>query len=668
MGERARGQRVGVDTGGTFTDFVVPGESTWSAFKLLSTPDDPARAVLAGLSEVPGTPSVVHGTTVATNATLEGNAARVAFVTTGGFEDLLLLGRQARPSLYDLDQAPRPTLVRGEDCHGIPERVAADGSIEVPLDLEAVDALRDELAASGTEAVAVCLLFSFLEPRHERALARALAPLDLPLSISSEVLPQHREFERAVATVRNVALIPIMEGYLQRLEKGLSGRDLAIMQSSGGSITPSHARRFPVLTLLSGPAGGVVAGAWASKAAQAPRIITFDMGGTSTDVATYEGALPMTREGEMAGHPLAVPMLDIHTVGAGGGSIAYRDAGGALRVGPRSAGAAPGPACYGRGTEPTVTDAHLCLGWLDPDHIAGGRVKASPEMALRSMEELARRLSLEPLELAEGIVRVAEANMAGALRRITTQRGKDPRHFSLLSFGGGGPLHACSLARELGIPQVIIPPLPGAFSAFGMVCADTVRQTSRGLLRRGRQVTEAAIQAALLEMSRENRRELLGDPDALPPEETGECLTELPELELRYRGQSYEIAVPYSNLDETVARFHEEHDRLHGHCDPSSPVETVSARLRTALSRSDGPDPQSFGSATCLGAGDSLIDRRKIYWNGWHEASFHDRRLLTPATPITGPAVILEDTSTTLIPPSFTVRLHPSGCLILTPA
>ncbi|MBI3894179.1 MAG: hydantoinase/oxoprolinase family protein, partial [Candidatus Wallbacteria bacterium] len=436
---------VGIDTGGTFTDFIFRDEQGWRAFKLPSTPADPARAVLEGLGELAAAgetvTEIVHGSTVATNAALEGRGARVAFVTTEGFRDLLALGRQARPSLYDLTQhAPAP-LVDERLCLEARERIGADGAVVLPLDLQQARTLPAVIAAGNAEAIAVCLLFSFLAPEHERALRDILAPTGLPVTLSCDVLPEHREYERAVATVLNASMIPVMQGYLSRLLAALSGRQLRIMQSSGGCAGAELAARMPIHTLLSGPAGGVVAGAWAARATGQDHVVTFDMGGTSTDVSAYEGSCRVTGLAELGGRPLPVPVLDIHTVGAGGGSIARRDAGGALAVGPQSAGADPGPAAYGRGSLPTVTDAHLVLGWLDPGRVAGGRVRPSPELALESMERLGRDFDLDAMAVAEGVARVAETNMAGALWRITAERGRDPRHFALVAFGGAGPLH-----------------------------------------------------------------------------------------------------------------------------------------------------------------------------------------------------------------------------------
>ncbi|MBI4867843.1 MAG: hydantoinase/oxoprolinase family protein [Candidatus Wallbacteria bacterium] len=657
------GITVGVDTGGTFTDFIFRDQMGWRAFKVPSTPADPAEAVLSGLAEIEAGGNaigeVVHGTTVATNAALQGRGARVAFVTTQGFRDLLNLGRQARRELYDLDQEGLPPLVARKLCFEVRERLSAAGEVLRAPGEQELHSLGQALRRAGAEAVAVCLLFSFLDPSHERRVREALAGTGLPVTISSDVLPQHREYERAVATVLNASVTPLMTGYLERLERALGSVRLRIMQSSGGCARAELAARMPIHTLLSGPAGGVVAGAWTARAMGAERLVTFDMGGTSTDVATYEGAFRVTQSATIGEWPLPVPVLDIHTVGAGGGSLAYRDAGGALAVGPQSAGADPGPAAYGRGRQPTVTDAHLALGWLDPARVAGGRVRPSEELAREAIARMARSLELDELSAAEGVARVAETHMAGALWRITAERGRDPRQFALVAFGGAGPLHAASLAATLSLGRVIVPPAPGAFSAFGMAVSDVTRHAVRGLARRGRAIGRLELERFLAELALENRREL--ELDASEGLDSAE-------LSARYAGQSHELAVPYpggpDGLDRAVASFHAEHKRLFGHADPSRPVELVAAGLRTTLARgvAEVPGPPRGSSDPSRAA----TGTRRIRWRGWVEATVFARERLLAGARIAGPALVTEETSTTLVPPGFTASVHPSGCLELT--
>ncbi len=655
MAEALDGGRAAVDTGGTFTDFVVADPAGWRAFKIPSTPADPARAVLQGLSELTNLTDLVHGSTVATNAVLEGKTARTALVTTRGFRDLLFLGRQARPSLYDLDQTRSPRLAPDRLCFEVAERLAADGQVLRELDTAGLNRILSHLRSRKAEAVAVCFLFSFLRNRHEKAAGKILAASGLPVSLSSDVLPQQREYERAVATLLNASLTPVMKGYLQRLRQGLGKTSLRIMQSSGGSIQPGHAARFPIHTVLSGPAGGLVGGTWAARALGLSRVITFDMGGTSTDVAAFEGKPDLTTEARLLDRPLSIPVLDIHTVGAGGGSIARQDPGGALRVGPISAGAEPGPACYGRGQLPTVTDAHLVLGWIDPDRMAGGRVRASRDAALEAVSRLASRLNLSPLKLAEGIVQVAEASMTGAIWRITCERGRDPRQFGLISFGGAGPLHACSLAEQLRIPQVIIPPVPGAFSAFGMLQSDTVIHSRKAVLRRGG-CREGDLIRAAADLGKRNRREIGSIGSAL--------LLEEPELQIRYRGQSYELTIPGLDLRQCAASFHLAHQQLYGHSDPNREIEVVSVGLRSSLpSRAAGSHPVPAGSGK---ASDARIGDRRIWWNGWKQAAYLERDRLPAGCRIKGPAILVEETSTCLIPPGRTGQVDPSGCIVIT--
>src|ERR1041384_7733362 len=499
-------RRVGIDTGGTFTDFVYEAAGTINVFKVASTPDDPSRAIAQGLQRIAkesGTElseiEIVHGTTVGTNALLQRRGARVALVTTAGFEDVIEIGRQARPELYNLNAIKPPPLVPSELRFGVKERVAANGEVLEPLHNEALGRLVEHVQASGCESIAVSLLFSFVDPRHEMAIARALESFGVPLSISHQVLPEYREFERTATVCVNAYLQPLMGSYLTRLSgyaglRPASARDarvprLRVMQSSGGSISAEAAAQEPVRTILSGPAGGVVGALHAARIAGITNIITFDMGGTSTDVALCDReGMRLTNESIVAGLPVAIPMMDIHTVGAGGGSIARVDEGGSLRVGPESAGASPGPACYGRSLLPTVTDAHAVLGHFGGAGLLGGEFKLDEQRAREAMVKLAddlsrvsgKRTSIKAA--ARGVLAVANTNMERALRRISVERGHDPRQFALLPFGGAGGLHAVDLARALRIPTVIVPSAAGALSAIGVLAADVVKDQSRTVM------------------------------------------------------------------------------------------------------------------------------------------------------------------------------------------
>src|SRR5437588_646813 len=498
--------RLGVDTGGTFTDFVFSVGGELRIFKLASTPDDPSRAIAAGLRRIVGETGatlrsieVVHGTTVGTNALLQRRGARVALVTTAGFEDVIEIGRQARPELYNLNAIKPPPLVASELRFGANERVAADAEVLVTLTDDEINRLVKEVRHAQPESIAISLLFSFVQPEHECRIAIALSALNLPLSISHQILPEYREYERTSTVVVNAYLQPLMGRYLKRLA-GYAGvspggaraarvPSLRIMQSSGGSISAEAAVREPVRTILSGPAGGVVGALRVAESAAFENLITFDMGGTSTDVALCDReGMRLTNESIVAGVPIAVPMMDIHTVGAGGGSIARVDEGGSLRVGPESAGADPGPACYGKSFLPTVTDAHVVLGHFPGAALLNGEFKLDEARAREALSRLATQMSqasrrkVSLIEAARGVLDIVTTNMERALRHISVERGHDPREFTLIPFGGAGGLHAVELARALRIPRVLLPPSPGALSALGVLTADVVKEQTRTVM------------------------------------------------------------------------------------------------------------------------------------------------------------------------------------------
>src|SRR5437016_3832562 len=532
--QRARGARtrVGVDTGGTFTDFVFEAEGELRIFKLASTPDDPSRAIIEGLRRSAaetgsrlGEIEVVHGTTVGTNALLQRRGARIALVATAGFEDVIEIGRQARPELYNLNAVKPPPLVPSELRFGIGERIAASGEVlEAPNDTE-VNALVEKLRRAGCESIAVSLLFSFARPNHEQRIAKALRNLNLPLSISHQILPEYREYERTSTVAVNAYLRPLMSRYLARLSESAaeetkvqrpkakdqrSSFRLRVMQSSGGSISAATAAEEPVRTILSGPAGGVVGALRVAESAAFENLITFDMGGTSTDVALCDReGMRLTNESIVAGVPVAVPMMDIHTVGAGGGSIARVDEGGSLRVGPESAGADPGPACYGRSRLPTVTDAHAVLGHFPGEALLGGEFKLDAQRARAALDQLAFEMSaaakrkLSSVEAARGVRDVVTTNMERALRHISVERGTDPRDFTLVPFGGAGGLHAVALARALRIPRVLVPPSPGALSALGVLAGDVVREQSRTVMIEAGASVDKKLEATFREMERQ---------------------------------------------------------------------------------------------------------------------------------------------------------------------
>ncbi len=574
-----RRTRIGVDTGGTFTDFVFVKDGQVQLFKVPSTPEDPSLAIKQGLARIAADADVVHGTTVGTNALLQRRGARTALITTRGFEDVLAIGRQARPELYNLNAIKPPPLVDDDLRFGVGERVVASGEVLEPLDDAGLPQLVETLKQAQVESVAISLLFSFLHPQHEERIAESLASLGVPLSISSRILPEYREYERTSTVVINAYLQPLMGRYLKRLKD--QSPTLRVMQSSGGSISADVAADEPVRTILSGPSGGVVGALRAARSAGIKNVITFDMGGTSTDVALCDsGAIRTTNEAVVAGLPVAVSVMDIHTVGAGGGSIARVDEGGSLRVGPESAGADPGPACYGRSMLPTVTDAHVVLGHFGGGGLLGGEFKLDEERARAALGQLAEDLSrvtgkrVSIIAAAEGVVSVANTNMERALRHISVERGHDPRQFALLPFGGAGGLHAVELARALRIPQIIMPTAPGALSAVGVLVADVVKDQSRTVMFGYNAKDLTKLPKVFREMEREAatvlRRE--GFPAARQRHERA--------LAMRYRGQSFELLITKTDGN-VAAAFHRAHRERYGYAQEQSEIEIVSARLRS---------------------------------------------------------------------------------------
>ncbi len=645
--------RIGIDIGGTFTDFVVydPATQRIQTFKLLSTPSDPAMAVLQGLKKIfaeKGTQcaTVTHGSTVATIALLERKGARAALVTTRGFRDVLQIGRQNRPALYDLFADPASPLIPSELRFEIDERVTHTGEILQAIDPGQVTALIPALKAHNVSAVAVCLLFSFLRPEHEQAIAAELRSVGFLVSLSSEILPEYREYERTSTTAVNAYVSPVLDKYLLHLEKALHPQTrLRVMQSNGGNISPAEARQFGVRCILSGPAGGVVGCEYVGKLISPPggfRLIGFDMGGTSTDVSLIDGKPQITTEAVVSGCPIHIPLLDIHTIGAGGGSIGQVDAGGALRVGPESAGADPGPACYGRGDLPTVTDANLVLGRLSAELFLGGQMPLDVSRAHGVLAKLGNELNLNTEQAALGVVAVANAHMERALRVISVERGHDPRRFTLLSFGGAGGLHAADLARGLGIPRVLVPPLASTLSAFGMLAADVIKDYTRTVMLPG--ITPVPDLSTQLEaLAERGQRELLDE--SVP----ADCIRIERFLDMRYRGQSYELIVPFSNT--VYADFHRMHEHQYGYANNNAPVEVVNLRVRAVGQGT----PPSFSSRPVQGPNPAvayLESRRVVFAGGPLKTPFYRAESLEPGNRIQGPAVVVRSDTTILIGPT----------------
>ncbi|MBU2548272.1 MAG: hydantoinase/oxoprolinase family protein [Proteobacteria bacterium] len=654
---------VGVDTGGTFTDLVMMDEAgRVGVHKLPSTPDDPARAVLDGLAALAGAdepkPHVVHGSTVATNAVLTRTGARTALLTTAGFEDVLEIGRQTRPELYALAGRRLPPLVPSERRFGLRERVLRDGRVEAPLDDDDVEAVIEAVRASGAESLAVCLLHAYANPVHEQRVGEQAGRLGLPVSVSHRVLNEFREYERTSTTVVNAFVAPLMARYLAALEDRVGPARLRIMQSNGGSISAAAAREHPVSTMLSGPAGGVCGAAALARTMGLSRVITFDMGGTSTDVSLYDGDVQLTTESVIAGCPIKAPMIRIHTVGAGGGSLARVDAGGALVVGPESAGADPGPACYGRGTGLTVTDANLFLGRLNPDRFLGGNMRLLPERVRQPLAELADRAGLSMERTAEGVIHVVNAHMAKAVRVISVERGYDPRDFVLMTFGGAGGLHACELARALGLPRVVAPVNPGLLSAMGMLLSDVILDRSRTVLLPSARADLDVLERSFRPLEDEGRAVMAQegfDPADLAAERF---------LDMRYQGQSFEITVPLTG--EFPAAFHEHHQRIYGTMNPDRPTEIVNLRLRLTGVRPK-PEPARVEPAGAP-VQSAVIGRRSMRLDGrWVEAPLVDRSRLEPGHHLAGPALIVEYSSTTCLPEDFGLEVDPWLNLVIQP-
>ncbi len=663
---------VGIDVGGTFTDIAILEDGRLSVHKLPSTPADPSQGITQGIGETNvdiAASDFIHGSTVATNALLEGKGGKTALVTTLGFEDVLEIGRQNRADLYDLFMERPAPLAPWQLRFGLPERIDYTGAILEDLTPESVDALLSLLSDAQVDGVAVSFLFSFLNPAHEEALARRLSELpNQPfISISSKILPEFREYERTSTVVVNSYVGPVMARYLTQLESVL-GRGLRIMQSSGGSITASLAAEQPVRTILSGPAGGVVGAFYTGAQAGYPDIITLDMGGTSTDVSLCPGRIKETTSANLGGYPVSVPMIEIHTVGAGGGSIARVDAGGALVVGPQSAGADPGPACYGRGDRITVTDANLTLGRLRPDGFLGGRMTLDLQRSQDLLAEVAAGVGASPTETALGIIRVVNSNMERAIRAISLERGYDPREFTLAPFGGAGPMHACELAAELGIPRVLVPAHPGILSALGVAIADVVKDYSRTVMLRGDDLEQDRLDTEFRGMEQLARAELLDE--ALPADD----MSPRRFLDVRYVGQSFELTVDCPPLDAAgnltshiSDDFYEAHLQRFGYADRDLPIEVVNLRLKLELAvekptvepaPSQGPDSSHavLGSAEVVFAGGAV------------DATLYDRDRLETGNRVLGPALLLQLDTTIVVPPGWDGEVDPYGNFILEPA
>ena len=646
--------------GGTFTDLISFGEDGPRIGKVPTATPDPSVGVIRGVADLGiGSPeAILHGSTVATNALLERNGARVGLVTTSGFGDVLEIGRQNRPRLYEVEpQKPEPLIPR-ELRFELSERTAADGTVLVRPDADELEQIARSLIDAGVEAVAICFLHSYANPENERVAAAALRDAGLPrVSISSDVLPEFRENERTATVAANAYLAPPVERYLQTLQRDAPG-PLWIVQSNGGLLTTGETGRFPVRTVLSGPAGGVTGAIWAAAAAGFSEVVTFDMGGTSTDVSLCPGGPLHTNSGVVGQVPISIDMIDIHTVGAGGGSIAWVDEGGALRVGPQSAGSEPGPACYGRGGMlPTVSDANLVLGRLPAGVRLGGRMeldRARAVSAIGSLNDLLPGPEIEPESIAAAIIDLADANMESALRLITIERGFDPRDFALVAFGGAGPLHACELAERLRIESVVVPPHPGVLSALGALVADRVRSYSRTVMLSGDSSSINRLREVAGELATIARRDLAADGD--PQLRFG--------LDLRYEGQSFELTVPWDSesIPRSIDQFHRAHDRRYSYSLPEHPVQIVSIRL-DGIVPTEAPALVPVGKA--IGDPDPAATVTTHFEHGAVAAPVFERAALGSGHLIPGPAIITQDDCTTVVSPGWQALVDESGTLVM---
>ena len=647
-------QILGVDVGGTFTDFVLVEDNQLSIHKVLSSPSSPEQSIIKGIQDLkPATTAIIaHGSTVGTNALLERKGAKTALVTTSGFEDIIEIGRQTRPSLFDLNQDKPDTLVKVENRFGVVERMDHTGSVVTELTDANITSIVNSIKNAHVDAVAVSLLFSFLNPSHEQILKNALTKIEpkLYISISSEILPEFREYERTSTVTVNSYVGPRVARYISNLA-GILGKGIRIMQSSGGSISAALASVQPVRTILSGPAGGVVGAHYISSIAGFDHIITFDMGGTSTDVSLCPNRIQETTNYSIDGQPISVPMIDIHTVGAGGGSIASIDSGGALTVGPESAGANPGPACYGSGTSPTVTDANLLLGRMHPDHFLGGKMVLDIQNSQNAIAPLTKKMGVTQMQAAEGIIRVVNSNMERAIRSISLERGFDPRDFTLVPFGGAGPLHACDLAKELRIPSVLIPAYPGVLSALGIAVANVVKDYSQTVMFRN-SIKKKDLDSVFAIMQEQGRAEMLdqGIPENhLHPRKM---------LDVRYVGQSFELTIECPDQEKKFGEhvsdaFNIEHERRFGYKDPTSAIEVVNARLKM-VAEGDRYQPQQKELAPKNPNKNAILGQNKVVFHGvQHTTILYDRSKLLPGNIVSGPAVVFQLDSTTIIPPDW---------------
>ena len=654
---------LGVDTGGTFTDFVLQSEKELKTYKLPSTPDDPSRAILQGLDylfgkKLPEELEIIHGSTVATNAFLERKGARTLLVTTHGFEDILFIGRQNRPKLYDFNITRSPEIIPRSMIVGVKERMLFDGTVLKPLAKSVGKRLRSICREKKVASVAVCFLHSYANDTHEKMIRDGLSGLGIPITISSEILPEFREYERMTTTLINAYLGPVIASYIERLTDKLGSVSLHIQQSNGGILPAADIQTRAVYTVLSGPAGGVHGAHQLAREMKIDRIITFDMGGTSTDVSLCDGKPTLTRDHTIDGYPIRIEVMDIHTVGAGGGSLAHIDSGGLLKVGPQSAGASPGPICYGTGgSKLTVTDANLFLGRLLPDSFMGGAMRLQKKKVADAMQLLAEKLGLDPVDAALGIIRIVNASMAKAIRTVSLEKGYDPKEFFLFGYGGASGLHCCELARELAIQKIIIPARAGILSAQGMVFAEPALDGMQALFLRGDElhgpvladsmrdlVDRCLVQAGPLRRSRKKKDAVISRF-----------------LNLRYQGQSYELSIPYEK--NFMELFHRLHEHNFGYRLDDAPLELVSIQCTIAVKRKKPPLPrQKKAEPQKL----NPLQQQPLYFDRAPViVPVFNRFDMTAGSKLAGPALVIDNYTTILLPGSFSLEVDELHNLII---
>ena len=650
---------LGVDIGGTFTDFVLFDGKELKTHKVISTPHNPAQAVFDGIRSLDVSQkqmSIVHGSTVATNTLLERKGAKVALITTSGYEDVIEIGRQARSSLYDLFITRESPLVKKELRWGVQERVAATGEVLSGVRKGDLKKICIALRKQGIKSVAVCFLFSYKNPANEEIVMKELEHMGIHVSASNRILPEYREYERFSTTVVNAYVSPVMSKYLTSMEDGLETKDIRIMQSNGGSISTGAAKEMAVNCILSGPAGGVAGASSIAKLAGIKNIISFDMGGTSTDVSLCDGDVRLTTQTLINEIPIKIPVVDMMTVGAGGGSLAYVDPGGALRVGPQSAGADPGPVCYGKGKEITVTDANLFLGRISAEFFLGGRMGLKTDKLPGYMDRLAKKLSMSSVRVAEGIIDVATANMARAIKVISIEKGFDVRDYTLVSFGGAGGLHACELAQSLLIKKILVPRNAGVLSAFGMTVTDIVKDYSRSVLLKvedkGYRKTLNLFKPLILQ----------GMKDVLYEGIRKSSITVENSVDIRYVGQSHELMLPFGNG--YIEEFHKLHKITYGYANTDYEVEVVNIRVRV-IGKTRKPSLKKRANIGRM-EGEALSQKTKCYFRGkWLKTDIYNRNSIRTHSRIKGPALIAEDTSTTFLPPGYICNIDDYENLII---